>query len=100
MRGAHATPIGENNVNILNRLANRESLVFVAIVASAATLHVRQHVADPDTSAAQAAPAYSGASECAACAPLAADAGEPRMLPADCPIRATLRPIHPAAFWV
>jgi hypothetical protein len=47
----------ESAVRFFNRLAHREYLVLVAIVAAALTLHIRQPVIDTD---AQSAPASRG----------------------------------------
>ena len=84
-------------MNIFNRLANREFLVMVAIVASAITLHVRQHVAGNPV---QSTPASGAASYGRICEPPAGDAKDARMLPADCGIRAKARTAHDHALWV
>ena len=75
-----------------NRLAHREFLILVAIAASALTLQVREHV-----SATPVAPA----SNERLCAPSTFDDGKaPRMLPADCGIRADMRAHRARATWV
>ncbi|KND55181.1 hypothetical protein BPUN_3138 [Candidatus Paraburkholderia kirkii] len=74
----------ENAVKYFNRLANREFLVLVAIVASALTVQVRQHVVGNDARPAQS----SRASDGRLCEPPAPGAKKMRVLPADCGIRA------------
>ncbi|SAK59764.1 hypothetical protein [Caballeronia ptereochthonis] len=80
-----------------NRLAHREFLVLVAIVASALTMHVRQHVAGNDAQPAQSARASDGR----LCEPPTSDARKMRVLPADCGIRATnVQSAGAHALWV
>ncbi|BAO85807.1 MULTISPECIES: hypothetical protein [Caballeronia] len=78
-----------------NRLANREFLILVAVAASALTLQVREHVAD-------AQPTYAPhAIDERLCEPSASNEDEaPRMLPADCGIRADMRTHRARARWV
>jgi hypothetical protein len=78
-------------VKIFNRLANRESLILVAIAASAITMHVRQHTIH--------APAARAEYE-RVCEPHAAQDGRARVLPADCGIRANLPRHHARSTWV
>ncbi|SAK96735.1 hypothetical protein AWB80_07255 [Caballeronia pedi] len=78
-------------MKIFNRLANRETLILVAIAASAITLQVRQHTIDPPAARAE---------DGRVCEPPAAQAAKARVLPADCNIRANL-PLHRSrATWV
>lgn len=79
-----------------NRLAHREFLVLVAIVASALTMHVRQHVDGPREQAGQTVRVNDGR----ICEPPAADAKQPRMLPADCGIRAKMPAARARTLWV
>ena len=74
-------------MNFINRLANREFLILVAIIASAITLHVRQQVTDAQARPAQAAQGTYGR----ICEPPAAKTAEARIMPADCGIRANVR---------
>ncbi|MDR5756453.1 hypothetical protein [Caballeronia sp. LZ035] len=83
-------------MDFLHRLAKRESLVLVAIVASALTLQVRQHVSAAQETATQAQPAPAAP----ICEPSSAQTDTPRMQPADCSIRAHARPTHPVGLWV
>lgn len=84
-------------MNFFNRLANREFLVLVAIVASALTLHVRQHV---DGHQAQAAQTSGATNAGRICEPAASGAKQARMLPADCGVRANTRGAHGHTLWV
>jgi hypothetical protein len=79
-------------------LAMREILVFVAIVASAVTWHVRQQAIAP--SAANAVP--SDAQYGRMCEPSTSNQKdeEARTLPADCKTRAGAHPVHATALWV
>ncbi|SAK60055.1 hypothetical protein AWB75_02496 [Caballeronia catudaia] len=80
-----------------NRLVHRECLILVAIAASAVTLQVREHVAGVESQPAQTSRVTDGR----ICEPSAADDGDaPRMLPADCGIRADMLPHHMRAIWV
>ncbi|SAL18162.1 hypothetical protein AWB71_00795 [Caballeronia peredens] len=82
-------------MKFFNRLANRESLMLVAIVASAITMHVRQHVTEAQGGAAQSSQQV--------CEPAAANpdtSRAARAMPADCSIRAKARSTHPLATWV
>jgi hypothetical protein len=87
-------------VNFFNRLANREFLVLVAIVASAVTLHVRQQVDGNQAQQAQTSGATGAPNYGRMCEPPAADAKEARMLPAECDIRANTRRAHAHSLWV
>jgi hypothetical protein len=84
----------ENAVKYFNRLAHREFLILVAIAASAISLHVREHVVD--SHAQQASHSTYGR----VCEQPAPDAGEARMLPADCAIRSNVRTVHAQPTWV
>ncbi|SAL22387.1 hypothetical protein AWB74_00880 [Caballeronia arvi] len=80
-----------------NRLVHREFLILVAIAASAVTLQVREHVAGVESQPAQG----SRETDRRLCEPSAANDGDaPRMLPADCGIRADMRPHRERATWV
>ncbi|MDR5778878.1 hypothetical protein QCE63_05470 [Caballeronia sp. LZ065] len=83
-------------MDLLHRLAKRESLVLVAIVASAVTLQVRQHVSAAQEPAARVQPSHAAP----ICEPSSAQTDTPRMQRADCSIRAHVRPTHPAGLWV
>ncbi|SAK49940.1 hypothetical protein AWB79_01501 [Caballeronia hypogeia] len=88
-------------MKFFNQLANREFLIFVAIVASAVTLHVRQRVSTDQPAAS------SGANNGRICeSPVASatkaellPASLPAALPADC-MRATTRQARDHALWV
>ena len=77
-------------------LANRESLVLVAIVASALTMYVRQHVTGPQVQTVHTSRANDGR----ICEPPAADAKQARMLPADCGIRTKVPGARAHTPWV
>jgi hypothetical protein len=83
-------------MDLMHRLAKREFLVLVAIVASAVTLQVRQHVGAAQDASAHVQTLHDGP----VCEPSTAQTDEPRMQPADCNIRAQVRPTHPTALWV
>ncbi|MDR5833307.1 hypothetical protein [Caballeronia sp. LZ034LL] len=85
-------------MNFLHRLAKRESLVLVAIVASAVTVQVRQHVNAAQETAAHVQPSQAAP----ICEPSSAqtETDAPRMQAADCSIRAHVRPTHPVGLWV
>jgi hypothetical protein len=79
-------------VKNFNRLAHREFLILVAIAASALTLQVREHTMDKSASRAV---------DERMCEPSTYDEGNaPRMLPADCGIRADMRTHRAQATWV
>jgi hypothetical protein len=84
-------------VKQFNALANREFLLFVAIVASAITLHVREQMID-----ARPAPASPDAQSQVSrlCEPAQASADKARVLPADCDMRTNVRTAHSARPWV
>ncbi|WP_250512540.1 hypothetical protein [Caballeronia sp. INDeC2] len=79
-------------MKFFNRLAHREFLIIVAVAASALTLHVRQHVADTHT---QTPADYGRMCEGPSVSP-----GKARVLPADCAVRANMRPERTHAPWV
>ncbi|MDR5819645.1 hypothetical protein [Caballeronia sp. LZ043] len=83
-------------MNFLHRLAKRESLVLVAIVASAVTIQVRQHVNAIQEAAAQVQPSQAAP----VCEPSSMQTDAPRMQPAECSIRGHVRPTHPTGLWV
>jgi hypothetical protein len=80
-----------------NALANRELLVFVAIVASALTLHVRQHLSD---SSPQAAPSLVQYGRMCEPSDSAIDNGKARVHPADCDMRTNVRTHRMVPNWV
>jgi hypothetical protein len=81
----------------LNALANREFLVFVAIVASALTWHVRQHMSDENVQAAPSRVEYGRM-----CEPSdsAIDNGKARVRPADCDMHTNVRTHRIVRNWV
>jgi hypothetical protein len=81
---AHFVRQLENFMKGLNALANREFLVLVAIVASAVTLHVRQHVTP--VSVPEAVPSHAQFGRmCAPSSSSRSGSGDgARALPADC----------------
>ncbi len=79
-----------------NALANREFLVLVAIVASAITMHVRQHVAAH-------APLSSHIEQGRMCTPSTmkeGDEAKTRALPADCDMRTNVRTPRFTRTWI
>lgn len=83
-------------MDYLHRLAKRESLVLVAIVASGVTLQVRQQVTVTQETAAHVQPSQAAP----ICEPSSTQTDTPRLQPADCSIRAHVRPTHPVGLWV
>ncbi|VXB72281.1 conserved hypothetical protein [Burkholderia sp. 8Y] len=73
-------------------LANRELFIFVAIVASAITLHVREHGIDRS---ARVRAAYTPL-----CEPSAHGASKARLRPADCSVSANAPAVRIAGRWV
>ncbi|QSN62031.1 hypothetical protein [Caballeronia sp. M1242] len=79
-------------------LANRELLVFIAIVASAITLHVRAEAID--RSAASAAAAAMRAAYSQLCEPSPHGSTRARPRPADCRPRAHIEPTQTERLWL
>ncbi|WP_044041233.1 hypothetical protein [Caballeronia insecticola] len=75
-----------------NRLANREFLILVALVASAMTMHVKQHITEK-----QAQPVQSSQRMCE---PSVASLNKARAMPADCGMRAKVRSVRSTVSWV